>query len=241
MKNSEAAVEKYEPWAHRVEFDPEPLHDLAERVSGSGAAHERYLLGTIALCHSYQTFTPVITGPLLAGAVGVADAVAGRVLSDWSVTLAHGFFTGVSYDGKRGHGRVWTVNPGWEPVAKPKHLPGCNRARSRCRCFEDCRESGYLSLTAVKDRSPKARQPPRDTSAEFAMWLGTMERRAPLTVADVARQLGVTRAAATKLLRAQQGNLLDDCTYPGGAARKRTEDGRFVLVRKPETWFVGRL
>jgi hypothetical protein len=231
-KGAEAAVEGYEPWTHRAEFDPEPLHDLAERISGSGVKHERYLLGVIALCHRFQTLTPVITGPLLAGAVGVAKPVAGRVLAEWSNTLAGGLFTGVTYDGKRGHGRIWTVDPGFMPVPKLKHDPGCNRSRSRC----SCRTTGDLSFTAAKDRSPNPRQP----AVEFAEWLATLGRRTPLTVSDVAKQLGVTRAAATKLLRSQQGKLLDEFTHLGSMTRKRTRDGNFAQVRTGETWFVGR-
>jgi hypothetical protein len=238
-KGAEAAVEKYEPRAYKPEFDPEPLHALAGRISGFGVVSERYLLGAIALCHRYRTLTPVITGPLLAGTVGVADAVAGRVLSEWSNTLAYGFFTGVSYDGERGHGRVWTVDPGWVPVSKPTHLPSCNRAKARCRCFSGCRKTGDLSLQLQKIDHPKCDNS-RDTAVEFTRWLETLERRNPLVVGDVAKQLGVTRAAATKLLRAQQGNLLDEFTYPGGIKRKRTADGKFLMVRSGETWFVGQ-
>jgi hypothetical protein len=51
----------------------------------------------------------------------------------------------------------------------------------------------------------------------------------------------VTRAAATKLLRAQQGDLLDEFTSAGGLTRKRTADGTFATVRKGEIWFVGHL
>lgn len=231
LRGSTAAVDNYNPSAHRPVFDPEPLHALAERVSGSGASHERYLLGAIALCHRFQTFTPVITGPLLADAVGVSPPAAYRVLGEWSSTLAGGFFSGVTYDGERGHGRVWEVDPGWMPVSKLKHQPGCNRSKSRCRC----RNSVYLSFTAAKDSYTKVRQP----DVEFAAWLGTLERRTPLHVPDVAKHLGVTRAVATKLLRSQQGHLLDEFTYAGGMERKRLTNGKFVTVKSGERWFVG--
>ncbi|BBY62192.1 hypothetical protein [Mycolicibacterium helvum] len=240
---AKAAAESYVPGVRAKEFDPDPLHELAARIAGSGVTHERYLLGAIALCHKFETLTPVITGPLLAGAVGVADPVAGRVLSEWSTTMAGGFFSGVTYDGVQGHGRVWAVDVEWTPEAKPKHLPGCNRSRARCRCpglAEGCRKTGDLSLTAAKDRSPKLRHTRRDITAEFAQWLATLERRAPLTVTGVAKQLAISRAAATKLLRAQQGELLDEFTYPGGQKRRRQADGTYAWTKQGETWFVGQ-
>lgn len=239
-KGAEAAVKRFDPGMRRGQFDPAPLHALAERISGAGVTHERYLLGVIALCHRYETLTPVITGPLLSDVVGVNTASAGRVLNDWSTTLAYGFFTGVSYDGERGHGRVWTVDPDWEPVSRPKHEPGCNRSKARCRCFDNCRKGADLSFAAVNDRYAKVRQPGRDTTSEFAAWLETLPRRTPITTGDVAKQLGVTRAAAAKLLRAQQGDLLDEGTYPGGMTRKRKSDGSIAFTRRGETWFVGQ-
>lgn len=204
-------------------FDPEPLRRLAARISGSGVTHERYLLGVIALCHRHTTLTPVVTGPSLADAVGVSKQKATDVLRKWNQTLAYGFFTGVSYDGEPGHGRVWAVDPGWQPISKPKHLPGCNRSRSRCQC-PGVSQTGLPIFVATKDRSPIMRQTGRDTGAEFNRWVSGLEPRTPLTVTLVAGELGVTRYAATKLLRGAQGGLLDEATAKGR--------------RRGETWFV---
>lgn len=225
---AKSAVEDYDPQKRRS-FDPGPLHELAARVSGSGVTHERYLLGVIALClrPGYQTYTPVVTGPLLAEVVGVSKQNATEVLRKWSDTLAYGFFTRVSYDGIRGHGRVWTVNPEWVPVSKPKHEPGCNRSRARCRCVS---QNGLPIFAAVKDRSPKVRQ--------FEEWATTLSQHTPLTVTSVARELGVTRAAATKILRDHEGTLLHEGTFKG-RLRQRGADGKFRWVQG-ERWFVAR-
>jgi hypothetical protein len=222
------AVENFIPGL-RPAFDPVPLHELAARVSGSGVTHEKYLLGVIALCFKYETLTPVITGPLLAQMTGVADQVAGKVLRKWSDTLAYGFFTGVSYDGERGHGRVWSVDPAWVPASKPSHEPGCNRARGRCRC-SGVSQNGLSIYAAAKDRSPKVRQ--------FADWVSGLKAQTPLTVTDVARELGVTRHEATKLLKEQQGKLLVDGTWPGGRVRKRDSSGNFRWTRQGRTWYT---
>ncbi|MCP2626503.1 hypothetical protein NLB33_27035 [Mycolicibacterium smegmatis] len=227
-KGAEKAVELYVPGL-RNEFDPEPLHGLAARVSGSGVTHEKYLLGAIALCHRYQTFTPVITGRLLAEAAGVTKSAADQVISTWSKTKAYGFFTKVTYDGQRGHGRVWTVDPGWVPVSKPKHEPGCNRSASRCRC-PGLSQSAVPIFSAVKDRYREVRQ--------FEEWVATLKPRSPLTVTAVAKQLNITRYAATKLLREQQGKLLDEFTYQGGLTWRRDAAGVRRRSRQGETWFV---
>jgi hypothetical protein len=207
------------------EFDPEPLHELAARISGSGVTHEKYLLGAIALCFKHETMTPVITGPSLAEVVGVHEQAAYKVLREWSRTKAFGFFTHVSYDGQRGHGRVWTVDPDWVPTSRPKHLPGCNRARARCRC-PGLSQKGIPIFSAEKDSYTEMRQ-------QFAEWVATLKPRTPLDVTEVARHLGITRYAATKLLREQEGKLLLDGTYPGGWAYRH---GR--RTRIAETWFV---
>lgn len=218
------AVEAYDPRARKA-FEHEPLHALAARVSGSGVTHERYLLGAIALCFKYETLTPVITGPMLAEAVGVSKQNATEVLRKWNRTLAYGFFTNVSYDGERGHGRIWTVDPEWMPTSKPQHDPGCNRSRARCRCVS---QNGLPIFAAAKDRSPKVRQ--------FAEWVSTLKPRTPLTVTSVAKELGITRAAATKLLREHQGTALNEGTFRG-RVRRRGADGKARWV-SGETWFV---
>lgn len=216
-KGVESAVEKYEPWMHQTAtFEPEPLHQLAARIEGSGVKHERYLLGAVALCFRFQTLTPVITGPLLADAVGVADPVAGRVLKEWSDSLAYGFFTGVSYDGERGHGRVWTVNTDWVPVSKPKHRPGCNRSKARCRCPGALSQNRLSIFTAAKDRSPKVRQP----EAEFRDWVVDLPLGAKLTVTDVAAKLGVTRHKARTLLDDHRDELFGGASFPGDIRTK---------------------
>lgn len=236
-KGAERAVAQYVPGLRTRRFDPELLHELAARISGSGVTHEKYLLGAIALCLKHETLTPVITGPSLAEVVGVHEQAAYKVLREWSNTLAWGFFTDVSYDGKRGHGRVWTVDPEWLPRSRPKHQLGCNRSKSRCRC-PGLSQNGIPIFTAEKDSYTKVRQAARDTRAEFAEWLKTLKTRTPLDVTTVARQLGITRHAATKLLREQQGDLLDYGTYPGGFVWKRDPDGKRVRIHKGETWFV---
>jgi hypothetical protein len=222
------AVESYDP--ERVgAFDPEPVHALAARVSGSGVTHERYLLGVLALCFEYKTLTPVVTGPNLARVVGVAEPTAGEVIREWSRTHAYGFFTDISYDGVGGHGRVWTVDPGWEPVSKPKHRPGCNRSKARCSC-PGLSQSALSIFTAVKDRSAKVRQ--------FEKWVADQKPRTPITVSDVCRMTGLSRKAATDLLRSHQGGgLLDEGTWPGGRRRRR-ENGKWRWVNQGETWFV---
>lgn len=219
------AVEKFDPEMRITQFDPEPLHALAARVSGSEVTHERYLIGAIALCFKLETLTPVITGPMLADVVGVSKQNATEVLRKWNQTLAYGFFTGVTYDGEKGHGRVWTVNPAWVPASKPKHEPGCNRSRARCRCVS---QNGLPIFAAAKDRSPKVRQ--------FAEWVATLKPRAPLNATSVAKELGITRAAATKILREHQGTILDEGTFVG-RVRQRGPDGRSRWV-SGERWFV---
>jgi hypothetical protein len=226
-KGAERAAEQYVPGLRGTAFDPEPLHALAARVSGSGVTHERYLLGAVALCFKYETLTPVITGPLLAQVVGVHEQAAYKVLREWSDTLARGFFTAISYDGERGHGRTWTVDPGWIPASKPKHEPGCNRAKSRCQCPR-LSQNGIPIFTAEKDSYTKVRQ--------FVEWVATLKPRTALTVTSVARELGITRAAATKLLRTHQGTILDEGTFQG-RIRQRDNDGRAQWVSS-ERWFV---
>ena len=231
-KGAERAVEQYVPGLRQTRFDPEPLHELAARISGSGVTHEKYLLGAIALCFKHETLTPVITGPSLAEVVGVHEQAAYKVLRQWSSTLAYGFFTRRTYDGVPGHGRVWTVNPDWVPTSKPKHLPGCNRSKSRCQC-PGLSQNGIPIFSAEKDSYTKVRQTADDSRTAFAEWVSTLNTRTPLDVTTVARQLGVTRYMATRLLREQEGELLLSGTYPGGW---RYKNGR--RTRQPETWFV---
>lgn len=208
-KGAEEAARKYDPSKHRRrKFDPEPLHELAARVSGSGVKHERYYLGAIALCHRLETYTPAITGPMLAEVVGVSVKCATRVLLEWNRTLGYGFFTGVRYDGIPRHGRVWSVALDWQPT-DGKHETGCPRGK---RC--NCRKKGYLSLQAEQIDNPK-----RDT---FEEWVSALKPRTSLTVTEVCRKLTLTRAAATELLRSHQGGLLDDETHPGSGTQGRT-------------------
>lgn len=221
-KGAEAAVDNYVPGAGK-HFDPEPLQDLAARISGSGVTHEKYLLGVIALCFKYETLTPVVTGPLLAQVVGVSRASAGEVLRKWSNTLAYGFFADrPSYDGERGHGRIWPVNVDWTPTSKPKHEPGCNRARGRCNCLELSQSAISIFTAAVKDRSGIVRQ-----------WLDSLTWKQQVTVSDVCKALGLTRAEATKLLRSEQGLTFED--QPTEASTRRVRGG---VVRTPTTWHV---
>lgn len=243
-QGAQRAADQYAPGVRTAEFDPEPLHELAARISGSGVNHEKYLLGVVALCLKYETLTPVITGPNLAEVVGVHEQAAYKVLRQWSTTRAYGFFTGVSYDGIRGHGRVWTVDPDWVPRSRPKHLPGCNRSKSRCQC-PGLSQKGISIFSAEKDSYTKVRQsgagtsPPRqDPSAEFAEWISTLPAKTPLDATAVARQLGVTRHAATKLLREQEGGLLAEGTCPSGWTSQKDPDGRRRRARRGETWFV---
>lgn len=220
---AKAAVDNYDPnIGGASNWSPEPLHELAARVSGSGTRHERYLLGAIALCHKLQTNTPVITGPMLSEVVGVNEAAAGKVLRSWATNLADGFFTDVTYDGVRGHGRVWHIDVDWLPVGKLTHEPGCNRSKSRCQC----RKTVYLSLTAAKDRYTKVRQ----TQA----WLDSLKWQQPVTATDACKALGLTRAAAAKLLESEQGRTF--CANPSEAGTRRTARGG--LIRTPKTWHV---
>lgn len=219
-KGAEAAVENYIPGLGKA-FDPEPLHELAARISGSGVTHERYLLGVIALCHKYETFTPVVTGPLLAGVVGVGAASAGAVLRKWGDTLAYGFFSGrPSYDGVPGHGRIWPVDVDWTPVSKPKHLPGCNRAKGRCQC-PGMSQSAISIFAAVKDRYGEVRQ-----------WLDSLKWKQGVTVTDACKALGVTRAEAEKILRSEEGRTFSGVSEPS------TRQTRKGIVRTPRTWLV---
>jgi hypothetical protein len=210
-------------------FDPDPLHELAARVSGSGVTHERYLLGAIALCFEKQTVTPVITGPLLARVTGVSEASAGEVLRKWSDTWAYGFFTGVTFSGERGHGRVWAVDPGWIPTSKPKrHLPGCSRSGGRCKCT--MAHSAISISAAVEDRSGKVRH--------FEAWVTSLKSGAAVTSTDVCKALGVTRAVSTRLLKAAEGSILKTGTFEGGRVRKRGPDGKYRYVSQGQTWFT---
>lgn len=219
-----AAVDNYVPGHHR-EFDLELIDDLERRISGSGVTHERYLLGVVELCRRYETVTPVVTGPNLAEVVGVSDRTAGEVLRKWSSTLAYGFFTGVRFDGIRGHGRVWTVDPSWSPVSKPTHDKGCPRGK-RCTC----RRVTHLSFTAVNIDESKC--------DAFDEWLESLESGTGVTVTDACRATGLTRYTAKKRLQGAEGSLLLTGTYAGGRVRKRRSDGTWSWVRQGETWFV---
>lgn len=223
------AVEKFTPGL-RPAFNPDALHELAARIAGSGVTHERYLLGVIALCFEYETLAPVVTGTNLARVVGVAKQNASEVLRKWSTTLAYGFFLDrPSFDGQHGHGRVWPVNVGWVPTSKPKHEPGCNRAKGRCKC-PAVSQNGLPIFAAAKDRSPKVRQ--------FEEWVTSLKPDTAVTVTDVCVATGATRYAATKQLEAAEGTLLKVGTYAGGRVRKRGADGKPRWVRQGRTWFV---
>lgn len=219
------AVDQYVPGLRPL-FDPDPLHELAARIAGSGVTHEKYLLGVVALCFKYETLTPVVTGPLLALATGVGERVAGKVLSKWSATLAYGFFTNVTYDGVRGHGRIWTVDSDWVPASKPTHEPGCNRAVDRC----GCRKQGHLYLQLRKIDDPKC--------DKFQRWVTGLKPGTGITTTDVCAASGVTRHAASKILRAAEGSLVKEGTFKGGQVRKRGSDGVYRWTRQGETWFV---
>lgn len=225
-KGASRAVEQYVPGV-RPDFDPEPVHALAARIEGSGVTHERYLLAVVSLCFEYQTLTPVVTGPLLARLAGVSEPVAGKVLAKWGTTLAYGFFTGVSYDGVVGHGRVWTVDPGWVPTSKPKHEPGCPRGK-RCRCRVS--QSGLSIFSAEKDRSPKVRQ--------FDAWVASLGSDSRVTVTDTCKATGMTRAEATRQLQAAEGSALKTGTFSGGRVRRRSASGTWYWTQQPETWFT---
>lgn len=206
---AQRAVDRFDPARMVKTFDPGPLHELAARISGSGVTHERYLLGAVSLALRFETITPVITGPLLAGAVGgVTAQAAGAVLKSWSSTMAYGFFTKVTYDGVAQHGRVWHLDVCWQPVSKPKHLPGCNRSRDRCECPGLCRKTVDLSLAADNDRSSKVRQ--------LETWLASLKPGAQVTVTDTCKALGVTRHEATRLLEGAEGGPLKYGTFTGG-------------------------
>lgn len=222
VTGAQYAADTFVPGLRTKQFDPTALALLGGRIAGSGARHEKYLLAAVQLCEKYETWTPVITGPLLADLTGVSENSASKVLRQWSVTLADGFFTKVTYDGIRGHGRIWHVNPDWVPVPKVVHEPGCNRSASRCRC----RKKGYLSLAADKIDNPNCDR--------FRAWLEAMPPNSPVTVTATCRALGITRAAATKLLREHEGTQwLKSGTYAGG--RRRTSKG---WVRQGQTWFT---
>ncbi len=229
VKGAGNAADSFIPGLRTGSFDPEPLHELAARIGGSGVTHERYLLGVVALCHKFSTFTPVITGPLLAEVVGVNPSNAGEVLRKWSQTLAFGLFTKVTYDGERGHGRVWSVDVGWVPTSKPKHLEGCNRSRDRCRC-PGLSQNGVSIFAAVKIDPPKC--------DSFEVWVSGLKSGTPVSVTDTCKNTGLTRHAATKALKAAEGSLLKTGTYAGGRVRRRRSDGKFSWVRQGETWFV---
>jgi hypothetical protein len=229
VKGAGNAADDFIPGLRSFAFDPEPLHELAARIEGSGVTHERYLLGAVALCHKFSTFTPVITGPLLAEVVGVNPSNAGEVLNKWSRTMAYGFFTAVRYDGERGHGRIWTVDTGWVPASKPKHLEGCNRSRDRCLC-PGLSQNGVSIFAAVKIDTAKC--------DSFDGWVAGLKSGTPVTVTDVCRAVGLTRHAAAARLREAQGTLLKTGTYSGGWVRRRGSDGVFRRIRQGETWFV---
>jgi hypothetical protein len=225
------AAKTFIPGVQAFRFDPEPLHELAGRIDGSGVTHERYLVGAVALCHKFSTFSPVITGPLLAQVVGVNESNAGAVLSKWSKTLAYGMFTKVTYDGEIGHGRVWHVDVGWQPTSKPKHLPGCNRSRDRCVC-PGLSQNGVPIFTAAKIDTPKC------DSDRFSEWVSGLKSGSPVTVTSASQGTGLTRYAATKQLKAAEGTLLKSGTYSGGRVRRRSTDGTFRWMQQGETWFV---
>ena len=215
------AIESFDPnVAAGSDFDPEMLHELASRIAGSGTKHERYLLGVVALCHKYRTFTPVITGVNLGEVVGTSRQAAADVLRAWSKSRADGFFTKVTYDGTPGHGRVWWVDVDWQPVGLPVHEPGCNRAKSRCKC----RKTLYLSDSAVKIGKAKC-----DTQE----WLNSLEWQQPVTAAEAATALGLTKAAAAKLLDSERGKTFESAVVEAGT--RRTATG---VTRTPRTWFV---
>lgn len=218
----------------KPDFNPACLEPLESRIAGSGVARERYLLAVLKLCRDHETVTPTVTGPSLADAAGVASPVASRVLKDWSGTLADGFFTSVSYDGEKGHARIWAVNLDWSPAPRFKHEPGCNRSKARC----GCRKKGYLYLQRCRDRSPKVRQ--------FEKHVTSLSPGDAVTIKDVCRHMSAAGCAMTtyeakQALVSEQGNLLASGTYPGGRVRKRViePDGtrRSRVVNLPETWF----
>ncbi len=212
------AIEKFDPGLLGGSWDPEPLQELAARVEGSGAKHERYLLAAIALGLRYRTNTPVITGPLLAELAGVTKAAASRVIGLWADDLAGGLFTQVTFDGITGHGRVWTLDTSWKPLPKLIHAPGCNRARARC----SCRTSVDLSFTAAKDRYTNQRQ-----------WLDGLQWKSLVTARDAAKELGLTLAAAEKLLRSEEGK-----TFDVGHVKAARRTARNGVVRTPRKWVV---
>lgn len=214
------AVEKYDPTIKAYNFDAALINKLRECVAGSGCMDERYLLGALDLCDKYQTYAPVITGPLLAQVTGVSVQAAGKVLSRWRGTMAHGFFSEKSYDGQRGHGTVFSVNLDWLPVMKFKHLPGCNRAKARCDCLSQSSRSIFVAT--------KIDKPNCDTEHAFRELVETGKPRDEFTIESVTTALAITRAAASKLLRKYQ-----DCYFSGSsipADRRR---------RTAETWIRG--
>ncbi|MBS1692274.1 MAG: hypothetical protein JST91_08635 [Actinobacteria bacterium] len=175
-------AEWWDPSA-RPEFDPEPLHALASRIAGSGVTHEKYLLGVIALCHRYETLTPTVTGRNLAEVVGVVWTTANDVLRTWSKTLAYGFFTGKTYDGVKSHGRVWTVDPEWVPVSKPKHAKGCNRARDRCSCGLS-QNTLHIPFRPEQICSAKCDTPEQDDEFPLLEGMGNQPEEGDATLVD---------------------------------------------------------
>lgn len=220
------AVEQFIPGLSNG-FDPDPLHELAARISGSGVTHERYLLGVIALCLKYETLTPVVTGPNLSEVVGVSKSSATDVLRMWGSTLAYGFFSGVSYDGAAGHGRVWTVNPDWTPASKPVHSKGCPRGK-RCSC-------GVANTLTYHSQLRKIGKAKCDS---FEAWLQGLKPGSGVTVTDACKATGLTRYAALTRLRAAEGSLLQVGTFAGGRVRKRGPGGKWTWVNQGETWFT---
>ncbi len=225
------AVAKYDPTIRgKGSYDPDPLHELAARIAGSGVTHERYLLAVISLCFKNETYTPVVTGTLLSELVGVNESSACDVLRIWSETLAYGFFTGrPTFDGETGHGRVWSVNVGWLPTSKPKHLPGCNRSKARCQC-PGMSQTALAIIAAAKDSWGKVRH--------FESWLATLKSGTGVSITDVCVNTGMTRYEAKKQLEAAEGTLLKTGTFAGGRVRRRGADGKFRWVNQGQTWFV---
>jgi hypothetical protein len=177
----------------------------------------------VALTFKYETLTPVITGPNLSDATGVSRTPADAVLRTWAKTLAYGFFIGIKFDGVRGHGRVWTVNPDWIPASKPKHEPGCNRSKDRCKCVAN--SSTYHSQLRRIDTTKCDR---------FAEWITALKPGSGVTVTEVCRALTVTRHQATQLLKAAEGALLKTGTFEGGPVFR---PGR-GYVKQGKTWFT---
>lgn len=222
-KGAEYAVDTFDPAAARPTYDAAPIEALRKRIKASGLKQEPYLLGVTNLCDKYETVTPVITGANLAEASGKGKRGADKVVAEWARTFAYGLFTGVRHDGVRGHGRVWTVNVEWEPIAPTTHEKGCRRG-DRCTCAKSAQNSVSI-LTADKIDALKR--------ARFERWLQGLPAGSPVTVADCRKATGLTAHKAGQRLRDAEGTLLKEGTWEGGWVRK---NGR--RVRQGETWFT---